>query len=467
MADDLISRPRPVYVLGAGFSKAIHENMPITDQLGRQIKERLPTGFDMSGIEAGGFEDWLTLRLSELPFLEGHVNKMRRAEAERVIAEIAGILDDHVAEASATSCPLWLQQLILLWHSERAIVITFNYDTLLEQAINLVRPVINGSPLATTVYADQIVFPAPPGPPAEYMIDTASHNSQSFQILKLHGSLNWYWAVGDPTGSTLVRMREKRVLGSVPLTIDYDFAGAKTLDRYLIPPVTAKDGYYNSYLSHALWRSASDSIRIAPRITLMGYSMPANDRVTVELINQSNATFEIVDLDPGSPEDPRTLAGRIARLGPVDSTTGGATAISDFVSKKLKSTASALSSATVVADSGREGDNVVLAVPSRRGVSFYCLYEDQDEAIQTYQIDPSLARGSSSPLNEIAYNQMPRAKQSVDLGDFFNRRKLRARLESSGPLVINASDGQLVAVSAVEMTVERWKMIRLCAAPLG
>lgn len=162
-----------------------------------------------------------------------------------------------------------------------------------------------------------------------------------------------------------------------------------------------------------------------------------------------------------------TLAGRIARLGPVDSTTGGATAISDYVSKKLNSAASALSSATVVAFTERDGDNVVLAVPSRRGVSFYCLYEDHNGAIQTYQIDPSVAQGSSSPLNEIAYNQMPRARQSIDPGDFFNRRKLRARLESSGPFVINSSDGQLVAVSAVEMTVERWKMIRLGAAPLG
>jgi hypothetical protein len=441
--------------------------MPITDQLGREIMERLPTGFEMSGIETGGFEDWLTLRLSELPFLEGHVNKMRRAEAERVIAEIAGILDDHVAEASTAQCPLWLQQLILLWHSERAIIITFNYDTLLEQAINLVRPVINGSSLATTVYADQVVFPAPPGPPAEYMIDTASHNAQSFQILKLHGSLNWYWAAGDPTGSTLVRLREKRVLGSAPLTIDYDFAGAKTLDRYVIPPVTAKDAYYSSYLSHSLWRSASDAIRLAPRITMMGYSMPANDRVAVELISQASATFEIVDLDPGNPGDPMTLAGRIARLGPVDSTTGGAAAIADYVSKKLNAAASTLSSAAVVASIERESDNVVLAIPARHGVSFYCLYEDLNKAIQTYQIDPSLAKGSSSPLNEIAHNQVPHARQSTDLGDFFNRRKLRSRLESSGPFVINTSDGQLVAMSAVEMTMERWKMIRLIAAPLG
>ena len=441
--------------------------MPITDQLGREIKARLQGWFELSGIEAGGFEDWLTLRLGELPFLEGHVNKMRRAEAERVIAEIAGILDDHVAEASATECPLWLRQLILLWHSERAIVITFNYDTLLEQAINLVRPVINGTPLATTVYADQVVFPAPPAPPAEYMIDTASHNAQSFQILKLHGSLNWYWAAGDLTGSTLVRLREKRVLGRAPITIDYDFAGAKTLDRYLIPPVTSKDAYYNSYLSHSLWRSASDAIRLAPRITLMGYSMPANDRVAVELIRQASATFEIVDLDPGNAEDPLTLAGRIAPMGPVASTTGGPTAIPDYVKRKLSAATSTLKSSIVVTSVERGSDNVVLAIPAREGVSFYCLYEDRDKLVQTYQIDPALAKGSNSPLNEIAHNQVAGAGQPIDLDDFFNRSKLLSRMKSGEPFVISTANGQLVAMDAVEMTVERWTMIRLTAVPVA
>lgn len=441
--------------------------MPLTDQLGREIKARLQGCFELSGIEAGGFEDWLTLRLSELPFLEGHVNKMRRAEAERVIAEIAGILDDHVAEASATECPLWLRQLILLWHSERAIVITFNYDTLLEQAINLVRPVVNGALLATTVYSDQVVFPAPPAPPAEYMIDTATHNAQSFQILKLHGSLNWYWAAGDPTGSTLVRLREKRVLGSAPITIDYDFAGAKTLDRYLIPPVTSKDAYYNSYLSHSLWRSASDAIRLAPRITLMGYSMPANDRVAVELIRQASAIFEIVDLDPGNTEDPLTLAGRIAPMGPVASTISGPTAIPDYVNGKLSAATSTLQSSIIVTSVDRDWDNVVLGIPEREGVSFYCLYEDRDKLIQTYEIDPALAKGSNSPLNEIAHNQVAGAGRPIELADFFNRSKLLSRLQSGEPFVISTAKGRLVAMDAVEMTVERWTMIRLTTVPVA
>lgn len=439
--------------------------MPITNQLGREIKERLPPGFEISGIEASNFEDWLTLRLSELPFLEGYENKMRRAEAERVIAEIAEILDAHTARASAAQCPVWLQQLILLWHSERAMILTFNYDTLLEQAINLVRPVVSGASLATTVYADQVVFPAPPGPPAEFAIDTATHNSQSLQVLKLHGSLNWYWAAGDTTGSTLVRLREKRVLGGVPLTIDNDFAGARTLDRYLIPPVTSKDAYYNSYLSHSLWRSARDAIRDAPRVTMIGYSMPANDRVAVELIRQASSPFAVVDLAPGTPDDPSTLAGRIAVLGPVASIHGGEAAVVEYVSDKLTATASTLSSAGVMASRERDSDNVVLAMPKRHGVSFYCLYEDGDGAIRTYEIDPSLAKGSSSPLNEIAHNQVPHSQQSVSLGDFFNRRRLRSHLEMKGRLVIDTVDGQLIAVGAAEMTVERWKLIRLLATP--
>ena len=97
-------RSRPVYVLGAGFSKAISDAMPVTNELGKELQHRL-AGIVELDLRAGqSFEDWLTLQITPLPFLERHANARRAASAERVIAEIAHVLDERVADASAQAC---------------------------------------------------------------------------------------------------------------------------------------------------------------------------------------------------------------------------------------------------------------------------------------------------------------------------------------------------------------------------
>jgi hypothetical protein len=440
--------------------------MPITSELGEELQRRLPNDFDWSELANGNFEDWLTLRLTDLPFLKGFENKRRRAEAERVIAELAIILDERSAVAGSAGSPKWLLQLIQIWHAERAVVLTFNYDTLLEQGINAARPIAALGPGATDVYADQVVYPAPAAPPAQYAIDTSAHTSNSLQVLKLHGSLNWYWASGDVTGSSLVRVREKRVLGrGRPLTVDRDFGGATTLDRYVIPPVTTKDGYYQASLTTAIWRSAREAISNASAVTFMGYSMPANDRVAVELVREADAPFTVVDISPGEPGLPESLVGRLSQMGNVSGVFQGSTAVEEFVRVKLKETSRSLRYSSALGDDAPASANVVLATPGRHQVLYHCLYEE-DGTIKPYQIDPQLARRSSSPLIEIAHGQVPARYQKVSLGDFFNRGKLVEHLLTHGSLEVEVDGEMMVAVGAEAMRVERWSLVRLTAAPL-
>lgn len=441
--------------------------MPITSELGEELQRRLPKDFDSSGLVGGNFEDWLTLRLTDLPFLKGFENKRRRAEAERVIAELAIILDERSAAAGTAGSPTWLLQLIQIWHAERAVVLTFNYDTLLEQGINSARPIAALGSGATDVYADQVVYPAPAAPPAQYAIDTSAHTSDSVQVLKLHGSLNWYWASGDVTGSSLVRVREKRVLGQDrPLTFDRDYGGATTLDRYVIPPVTTKDGYYQASLTTAIWRSAREAISNASAVTFMGYSMPANDRVAVELVREANAPFTVVDRSPGERDLPESLVGRLSRMGNVSGVFGGSRAIEEFVRAKLGETSRSLShSSALGGDASPDNANVVLATPGQYQVLYHCLYEEEG-TIKPYQIDPQLARASSSPLIEIAHGQVPAQYQKVSLGDFFDRGKLVRHLLAHGSLELELDGKMLVAVGAEAMRVGSWSLVRLTAAPL-
>ena len=279
---------RPTYVLGAGFSKAISDAMPLMDELGRVLQQRLAGEITFDIREDESFEDWLTLQVTPLPFLEGFANARRSATAARVVAEIAKVLDASEREVTAAAAPTWLRQLLALWDAEQAAVLTFNYDTLIERAVNT-------SPIATleddrnlgVAFGDHLVFPAPPPPPAATWGDVGlPHTPASFQLLKLHGSLAWYWSERDLTGSTLVRTREREAFGSKAIAHrDHDFSGTTTLDRYLIPPVTSKDGYYGSYLASTLWRSAHAIIARATSLTLIGYSLPTGDRVAGELVS--------------------------------------------------------------------------------------------------------------------------------------------------------------------------------------
>ncbi|MFS2242761.1 hypothetical protein [Microbacterium sp. OR16] len=192
---------RPVYVLGAGFSRAISEHMPLTDALGDAIRNQVGADNLPESIN-GSFEDWLTLLSTPLPFLEGYANTERRAIAERVTAAIAIELERCADLASRDAPPLWLSQLVALWHAERAVVLTFNYDTLVKRAVTTTEPIVDfdydEAPLA--VSGPQVVYPAPAAPVGAAENPATFLTSDSLQLLKLHGSLNWYWAQGD--GST-------------------------------------------------------------------------------------------------------------------------------------------------------------------------------------------------------------------------------------------------------------------------
>ena len=61
----------PVLILGAGFSKAVHQALPITDELGERVRvrlsrrdrEKLPRG----RFRGGRFEEWLSYLAEDQP----------------------------------------------------------------------------------------------------------------------------------------------------------------------------------------------------------------------------------------------------------------------------------------------------------------------------------------------------------------------------------------------------------------
>src|SRR5882757_9053045 len=124
-----------VFVLGAGFSKAISGYMPVMNELTNQVQAELNSidRLEIPGSNtplAGDFEQWMSYLVEAPPWL---------TEAERALNRwgfitLSGTVYDVVctlqAQALGEPCPVWLQELVRYWQANSSTVITFNYDLL-------------------------------------------------------------------------------------------------------------------------------------------------------------------------------------------------------------------------------------------------------------------------------------------------------------------------------------------------
>jgi hypothetical protein len=301
-----------VFVLGAGFSKALSDSMPLTDALGNEVLKRVNSK-KPSGVErvfhGGDFESWLSRISEDQPDLTHAENLENRALAERCIEEIGFVLEEcgDLVMSELTSSP-WLLAFLSVLHARQATVITFNQDTLVELAVDAARwdswgPRDSGSPIIRSHDCINDLPPAPRGwlglPPPK----------PTFRLLKLHGSTNWFWQPNDVTGMTISRwhlpvidrpvdreadllLRKRELPGRVPL---------------VIPPLAIKSPFYRNPFVSQLWQDARRALS-SPQLnlTLIGYSLPPTDLVTfnmlretvVDLQRATAPTVEVVDIKP-------------------------------------------------------------------------------------------------------------------------------------------------------------------------
>jgi len=462
----------PVYVLGAGFAKAINEEMPLTDELGATIRARLKDEIDLTELDSQSFEEWLTLRVTAMPFLERYENAKRLSEAERVIAEVASVIKEKTERASANPLPLWLAQLIALWQAEHALVITFNYDTLLERAINDVRPTTPGNSAPNVSFADAIVHPAPQAPSAAIYADLSSSRETPFQVLKPHGSINWHWSSGDPTGSTLTRTRERSTFsGNALYNGDRDSGGASLLDHFLTPPVTSKASYYSLALAQILWRSASAAIHNATSVSLIGYSMPPADLTTVELLRRLGAesTLNLVDAFPGSRDVPTSLAARVSGLGSKElAIWGGQSCVQNFVNSRITAASDSLASALMSDIETEAHKSVLISRASDDGLNsrgyYLALAIRPDNEIVGIEMSLEKLRDLRSSALEAALNTHPRGTWKAE--NLINYGRLRELAAKHRRLIIRHDGRRYIAIALEHAPLEHTHVAHLHLAPI-
>lgn len=189
-------------------------------------------------------------------------------------------------------------------------IITFNYDLLVERALNDID--INGH---------NGVFKFPGcyrlnglAPSSVQKVNNATDfNSYSLHhsgaaIYKLHGSLNWQsrHTSDSPTARALFSpQRELHVINSTQISPQLYWRRRERMvymKPIIVPPVSGKRGtIHNDMLP--IWRQAANALRKADRVIIAGYSCPPLDieaRILISENLRANQTKKVYIINPNT-----------------------------------------------------------------------------------------------------------------------------------------------------------------------
>ena len=313
----------PVYLLGAGFSRAISENMPLLDDLGQTLAAALAEDRILHGllnqaetdaiedgrVPFGNVEAWLTSLAADQPFLSASRNLQRRALYVELSSLIAWQVSDRQRLAGRQPWPRWFEGLLACWQEHKSDVLTLNYDTIIESVSMTLKLRGSGDGLP---WPNDIVGSFPPAPPQQG--GWSEETMTSFSLHKLHGSTNWFGRSGSSDMLSIVRFdllvpewgAEERPLSRAMSAL------RDSMQVMLLPPVADKSELCRNATMAVIWQRALDALKRANRLIVFGYSVPPTDASILALLATGvRRDVRVTIVDP-SPHD---VAGPLEALG--------------------------------------------------------------------------------------------------------------------------------------------------------
>ena len=317
-----------VVVLGAGFSKAVSDCFPLTDDLGMQAAAVAGLNPELRFAE-GRFEAWLSRLAEPQPYLSHAENTSNLADFERLVQAIHAVLTEIERRVVTEGLPAWLLRLVAALHCRRAAVITFNYDALIERALmqlcfhDFEKPDGDHEVSWTDVFGD---VPSFPPVPARW----SGGLKPTLRLLKLHGSLNWFWVPGDSSGATLHHWEHD------------DEAGRSRFlpgrEPFLVPPAATKSAFFRNPIVAETWKRAAGFLRATNDLALVGYSLPITDLVAAGMVTETIGREGVVVTVVNPSPDPVVEA--VQRLTGRPSST--VASVEEFAASYVHSASSAL-----------------------------------------------------------------------------------------------------------------------------
>jgi len=299
-----------VYILGAGFSNAIHAAMPLLGELTEQVWSRAREL--LTGNQEPPFRDNIELLLSYLaqnhPWLSEAKNLRNTAAFLDLAAEVGQRITAAEKQALADPCPEWLATLVRRWYNAQSAVITLNYDTLAERAA---QTALKGGGVRFDVDA---IYGVPLTLAAQRITTMITGTGEpSLHLYKLHGSANWFYSGRSEYGGEQIYLvgtycgwsnqRESESTGFQDPVVDKV--------PLIVPPAADKAALFEHETVRALWALSGKALQKADAVYCLGYSLPVTD-LTMHMLLVTNAPtpkvpFYPVNTDPTAADHFRTL----------------------------------------------------------------------------------------------------------------------------------------------------------------
>lgn len=246
------------FIIGSGFSKDFDDRFPLLNNLTQMILEECDDELVRNYVNnlpialQENTESLFSYLYSELPWkdpAEMHINRGIFFKLSYALIRLFNNLEKEIKWGHNH-----LQKLTNYWSEKKSILISFNYDTLIEK--------MNGG---KGYYQCDLTSVKNPG--RKYSsLDT-------FKLFKLHGSINWYYSGSLDTVSEPIKLVPFRENDSSEL----DREG---LFPVIIPPLLQKDGFYQNIVLKSQWLKLAELLNANEEeleFYFMGYSFPPSD----------------------------------------------------------------------------------------------------------------------------------------------------------------------------------------------
>ncbi len=306
-----------IFILGAGFSRAVGARMPLMRDLSDLVFERveLPDAKKFLLTFGADIESAMTYLAQDHPWLSAPDNLRNRAAFLELASAVKDVLIDAMKETARSDCPEWLLQLVGFWTKTHSQILSLNYDTLPESAARLCKS-LHASGLWPAFYYP---FSMPPVDPNRdlFSFDVWESNP-AFMLYKLHGSINWLYSGDTLSGEkTIYHAGLDDLWGGVGFAMPPPRYKHSDKHPLIVPPVAEKGGYLRHPQLTGMWRDAAAAVRRATRIYCLGYSMPTTD-TTMQFFLWRNQPAEGTKFFLVDVEDRREHFGQMLRQSGFD-----------------------------------------------------------------------------------------------------------------------------------------------------
>ena len=278
-----------VFLLGAGFSKAVCKAMPtmmeLFDRLGHWVGS--PGWFSKEAYEyaSGNVEALLSYYAIPSPQDDPPELLHKKRVTALLEKEIGTLLRDCENKGATDGLNPNAERLLVKWHQERTHILTTNYDTLVERiASKKIFPKADGKK-DSLFYTDLYPIPITNAVARDGGMVISSNYPDTFTLYKLHGSTTWYKSVSESTFDPIYGLSHDRDENGR----NRKFVADKR--RFIVPPVYDKSSLLNHESIRNLWWQANNyALRQADNIYVIGYSLPETDAAMQTLLWEGSQT---------------------------------------------------------------------------------------------------------------------------------------------------------------------------------